>query len=393
MEKILSEQKKKLTPSPNLKSEVDEFVKELKSKGLDVMLGGSVAMGTNLSDKHEADIFVRLKGPDYSNQLEAFLKKNKYSYKKLHGSRDYFQIQKKGLYELIPVKNIKKPEEAETIVDMSPFHVDYFNKKLDEDMKQEIRLAKAFCKAQKIYGAESHIKGFSGHSLNLLIQYYASFKNLLIQSQKWKPKLIIDVENQIKDPLMELDKSKTDGPLIIIDPVYKYRNASAALSLENFNKFKKKAGEFIKNPSFDYFKKYNLKDNLDDDYIILEVKPLKDKDDVAGSKIIKIKEFLERELKNNGFEIKDSLWEYEDPSIIALKTKFLGKTAIINGPPTHMKSHVEDFKRKHDGVYQEKGFLKAKTVRDFEKAEDLLNILLKNEYVNTRCNSIKIINR
>ncbi len=394
MEEVLDKQRQKLETSPELKKEVQQFLEELRKKNLNAVLGGSVAMGTNLSDKDEADIFIKTEGPDYSEKLEKFLKNNNYEYKKLHGSRDYFQIYKNQvLYELIPVKQIQKPEEAETIVDMSPFHVEYFQKNLTQELKQEIKLAKSFCKAHNIYGAESHIKGFSGHVLNILIIHYKSFKELLIQSQKWKPKVIIDLDKKIKDPLMELDKSKIEGPLIVVDPVYKYRNAAAAVSEESFNKFKKKAKEFIKKPSLELFEKEKIEDLITKDHTVLEIMPLDDKDDVAGSKIIKIKEHIERELENNGFEIKQSLWEYKKPSLLALKTKFLGKKAIITGPPLDMKEHANKFKKKHKKYYEENGILKAEITRKYHEVEDLLKELIKNSYVKERCKSIKIKNR
>ena len=47
---------------------------------------------------------------------------------------------------------------------------------------------------------------------------------------------------------MELNKSKQQGPLIVIDPVQKDRNAAAALNHEKFEIIKKTAKQFLKKP-------------------------------------------------------------------------------------------------------------------------------------------------
>ncbi len=45
---------------------------------------------------------------------------------------------------------------------------------------------------------------------------------------------------------MELNKSKIQSPLIVIDPVQAGRNAAAALSFEKYDLLRKKAKEFLK---------------------------------------------------------------------------------------------------------------------------------------------------
>jgi len=140
---------------------------------------------------------------------------------------------------------LKKASEVVNITDISPLHSKWVNK-FGKGLKDEIRLAKQFCKANKLYGAESHITGFSGYVLEILTIHYKGFKNLIKAITKWKPKVIIDTEKYHKKPLFDLDKSKTHSPIIIIDPVQKSRNASAAVDIEKFNKLIQYSKEFLK---------------------------------------------------------------------------------------------------------------------------------------------------
>ena len=62
--------------------------------------------------------------------------------------------------------------------------------------------------------------------------------------------------------MKQLNKSKTQSPLIIVDPVQPDRNAAAAVSREKFEIFKKKAREFISKPEVEFFqvKKIDIKE-------------------------------------------------------------------------------------------------------------------------------------
>ena len=109
---------------------------------------------------------------------------------------------------------------ALNIIDISPLHTVFVKK--HKKLNDEIRLAKQFCRAQDCYGAESYINGFSGYSCELLVIHYGSFKKLARKAAKWKPKVVIDILKKYKgkNPLEELNPSKTQSPLVIIDPVF-----------------------------------------------------------------------------------------------------------------------------------------------------------------------------
>ncbi|MBT3814943.1 hypothetical protein HOG07_05900, partial [Candidatus Woesearchaeota archaeon] len=261
MQEVLDKIKPSKEEQVQFKKVVTQFIKQLNSKlnNAKAILGGSGAKDTWLSGSHDIDIFVQFDYQKYKGQsmeltlhLEKALNKAfpKVKISKLHGSRDYFQLTyHKYEFEIVPIIKISKSEKALNITDVSTLHSVWVNKNA-KNIKDDIRLVKQFCKANKIYGAESHISGFSGYILEILVAHYGSFEKLLKSSLKWKNKQVIDPEKyyQGKDVFFNLNKSKLQSPLIIIDPVDKNRNAAAALSEERFAQFKKLAKKYLDQP-------------------------------------------------------------------------------------------------------------------------------------------------
>jgi len=404
---FLEQIKENIKPEKETIKEINKVVKKinelLKKEKLKATCkkGGSIAKGTFLKDDYDVDLFVifdkKYKGKDISKLLGKALKKLKPE--KVHGSRDYYQIKNDLLFEIVPVLKVKNYKEIENITDMSPLHIGYVNKKANKKIKDDIRLAKLFCKAQGIYGAESYIRGFSGHILDILVIYYKGFINLLKAAKKWKDKTIIDPENHHDDVLFELNKSKTQGPLVIVDPVQPDRNAAAALGKKNFNIFKKKAKEFLKNPSENYFIKKKidlkkLKERAKKDYlIVLNIKAKKGKKDIVGSKLKKVFEYIEKSLKNNDFKVLFSDWEWNKKQkakfYFIIKKEKLSKEILHEGPPLDKKEHVSLFKKLYKKTTIKNKRLYAKVKRKYLKPEKLINDLKKEKYVKERVKEIK----
>jgi len=375
-------------------------------KGAKAVLGGSGAKGTWLSNAHDADIFVQFDYNKYkgksdviSDILEKNLKKKFKKVNRLHGSRDYFQIKDKGsIFEIVPVLKISKAKDAENITDVSLLHAAWVNKykKYADDM----RLAKQFCKANGVYGAESYIKGFSGYVCEILTVYYKGFMKLVRAAAKWEGKTIIDAEKYYKnknDVLFNLNKSKLISPLVIVEPVQADRNTAAAMSDEKYNQFIDACKKFLKNPS----KKFFLEEEITQEkiekkvkknkLILLEAKALSGKKDVVGSKLLKIFEFLSGKLED--FKIYDSGWEWNKNTLFwfIVDKKPLDKFVIKQGPPVKLKDHVKRFKKQYKGkTFVKKGKIYAKDKREFVDAEKLVKKLIKDEYVKEKIKDIKI---
>lgn len=376
-------------------------------KDAKAILGGSGIKGTWLKKANDTDIFVKFNYKKYKDKsekisdiLEKVLKKKKLKIIKLHGSRDYFQIKEKQVtIEIIPILDIKKAEDAKNITDISPLHANWVNKK-GKKYRDDIRLLKQFCKSISVYGAESYIQGFSGYICEILIIHYKGFTNTIKNISKWKDKVIIDTENywNKKNILMELNKSKTYSPLIVIDPVQASRNAAAAISQEKFDLLKQRAKQFIKKPSKEFFEikeiteKTLKKEAKNNTLILIDIIPKKGKNDVVGCKLIKAMEFINKKMEHHGFNVIDNgwLWNKRVWFYFTIKKEKLSDLIEREGPPLKSVDHVNNFKKKYKKTYSKGKRIYAKTKREFKNPEELIRSLKNEDYLKEKINGFDL---
>ena len=286
---ILEEVLKKIKPSQEelnvINGSLDDFLKKINKRikvlkiNVEVFVGGSFAKGTVIKKNYyDVDVFMRFDKKYDDSKISVLTKKLLLGLRGVsvvHGSRDYFRVKINSYFfiEVIPVIKVNKSSESRNITDLSYSHVKYINKKVkNKKVLDEIKIAKAFCYANNCYGAESYINGFSGYGLELLVYYYGSFlkfiravstpkgvlsvKGDINTEGKINKKIVIDIEKYYRNKsvvLMDLNSSKLQSPIVLIDPTYKQRNVLAALSSETFEKFKKKCKKFLKNSSIKLF--------------------------------------------------------------------------------------------------------------------------------------------
>jgi len=396
-----------IKPSRKEELEIKRYFREIKDKikvkGVKIIMGGSSAKGTFLKGNHDIDIYVRFDPKKYDGLNISEILKNKLKFKGLrvvHGSRDYFQFEYKGYdIEIIPIMNIKKVEDAQNITDISPFHIKWVGK--HKNLCDEIRLVKAFCKANGVYGAESFIKGFSGYALEILTVYYGGFTELLKAVSKWKPKVIIDVERYYPkgNILTELNKSKLDTPIVLIDPVQDTRNVTAVLTDDKFFLFKDIAKKYLRAKNK---KKFFEKDEFDiqkirdrhNDLYIFDVVPLDGKRDVVGAKLLKCYEFLGKKLRENEFEIVDSGWAWEGENAFfwyAIHEVKLSRKVKHYGPHKKYKDRLDGFRKRWGRVRYDEGISYVMKDRDFFHADDLFDFLVNDGYVGSKVSKLRIV--
>ena len=290
---------------------LNKKLKPLKAKAL---LGGSFAKDTWLDGDYDVDVFVCFDISQKNKDLSALLEKALKSWKpeRVHGSRDYFWVTNDVRYEIIPVLAIKKAADAQNVTDFSPLHVTWAAKRL-KTLKDDVRLAKQWTKAQRVYGAESYIRGFSGHVLDILIIHCGGFQKFIRWGAKLKAKTVVDVNNAHKGKaLLVLNASKTTGPLVVVDPVQPQRNAAASMSPERYNRFITAAQRFLKKPTADAFSE--AAPNFDSlarqgTLVKIAVKTLPEKEDVAGTKMVRAYDYLRDQLAP--FGVLQSEWEWD----------------------------------------------------------------------------------
>ena len=415
--KIMKEELERIKPSEDDEKKIGAIVREfvlklnskLKKYKAEAVMGGSFVKGTTIKKKrYDVDLFVLFKEDEkmlgnsknfqraknqrflsISDKLEKALKELKVKYSRLPGSRDYFSIDSevsgiKFKTEIVPVFRIKKSEEARNVTDVSMLHVNYVKNKIRKNPKlpDEIRLAKALCYAQNCYGAESHIKGFSGYCLEILTCYYGSFLNLMKNASKWNQKKIIDPGKHYKNEneiMTEVNEAKLMSPLVLIDPVQMNRNAAAALDNEKYNLFIESAKKFLKNPSGKLFEKKEfdpkrfIETAKKKKLSLFEVYARSErvKEDISGAKLLKLHNVLIGTLKKEEYEIMQE-WDFSDQKSVSYFALKSPKVILQKGPPVARAKHAKEFKNRWKKVFVKNGDLYTK--REPKDALAVLNL-------------------
>ncbi|MBI5149131.1 hypothetical protein HZA33_05625 [Candidatus Pacearchaeota archaeon] len=383
---ILKEQIEAIKPSPReieaIKNATNSLIKELNKKLKDkgtAFIGGSLTKNTLIrKERYDIDFFVRFspqfrdKSEEMSNELEKVIKSLKIKFQRIHGSRDYFnlfvkipELKSAILIEIVPVLKIAKPKEAQNITDLSFFHVSYVKRRLNEKLADEIRLSKSFCYSQNCYGAESHIRGFSGYALELLTIHYKSFIKLIKAASTWnsESKIVIDSEKFYKNKseiLGNLNEAKLSSPIVFIDPTFKERNVCASLSYKTFERFVNACKKFVSNPSsrfflvkkmdLDEFKRFAGKNKAK--LLCINAKIEENVESIAASKLFKFFNFLISEMKRHEFKVLKADWEFLPINMAKIYIVFkAAKKLIVKGPPIKLENFAKKFKQKYKKVF------------------------------------------
>lgn len=374
-----------------------------------VELGGSLAKNTYLNGDHDVDVFVRfsqeIPDAELSDRLERILRHGFKTVERVHGSRDYFHvIEGAFVFEFIPVVNIGSWREACNVTDMSPLHVEYVTRHVLERpwLVDDIRLTKQFCKAAKVYGAESYIGGFSGHVIDLLNVHYGGFRKLLAAAAAWPAKVVLDPERHYEDPLLALNTSKILAPLVIVDPVQPDRNSAAAVTEYAFKKFKEEARAYIAAAPSEQERFFAVrllripamrKEHPSARILTVELTPLQGKKDIVGAKCYKAYEHLLTQILEHRFTLLASRWEFTPQRatiFFACKPGMLPPTIEVVGPPVHRTEDVARFQHAHKTTFTRDGRLYAIDRRKYRDPLPLLRKLVRQKYITERVRAARV---
>lgn len=186
---------------------------------------------------------------------------------------------------------------------------------------------------------------------------------------------------------MDMNSSKLESPIILVDPTYPQRNALAALSEESFERFKKACKKFLKNPSIKSFEKQKvdlekIKDSAkkkNQEFVLVEISTAKQEGDVAGSKLIKFYRHLSSEM-SRFFYVKNSEFNYNGKqSARCFFVVSSRKEIIFEGPLEKDMKNVKKFKKEHKNVFVKKDRLFAREKINFSAAQFISKWKLKNK--------------
>ncbi len=232
----------------------------LSERGLEYTITpvGSYAKGTITSYKWELDVFILFRNVDdkwIMEKSETLLKdclSRHFPVIIKYAQHPYVTIEIMGIEaDIVPALWVEKPRKKGLGVERTPFHTQYVVSRLNDYLRDEVRLFKSFLKGIGVYGAETGVRGFSGYLAEILIIAYNGFRNLLQEASHWKPPVYIDPEG-VGDKGKLQNKYK-DSVIIVVDPVDPERNTAASVSLKSLATLIHASRLYLSKPRKEFF--------------------------------------------------------------------------------------------------------------------------------------------
>jgi len=393
MKNILASVRKKVTPTPAERKEIEKVIdravaatkKVIKPLGLDYTLAGSFIRDTWMVDKKEFEIFIMFPENATRKRLEEHgLSVGKKIVSELGGIHIIAYAEHPYVramigefdVDIVPCYKLKSARQIKSAVDRTPFHNRWIAKNLPAKLSVEVRLLKRFTKALGVYGSDTKVRGFSGYLTELLIVNYGSFPDLARAAAEWEPgRVFIDIQGHHKTGRVpeELKERFKNQPLIVIDPVDPKRNVAAAFSPENFARFVLACERFVKHPSENAFfpvpekvepaKLRKTMESRGSKFLIIRLQRPDVIDDVLWPQLRRTANRLKDIMNDHDFLVLD--WavhsDLVDLADLSAKTKHPGKSYImlemgvwklpairkVVGPPVFIRQRAAEFKRKY----------------------------------------------
>jgi len=412
--KVYDEILERITPKKEDRAKIEALAKELEQKvasacaeqGIKatVRVEGSVAKGTWLKEEPDVDIFMRLpatiprkaldevsleiarKATKGSKQIERF------------AEHPYLEAFVDGIrVNIVPCYAVKRGEWL-SATDRTPFHTDYVKNRLNETLRNEVRLLKKFMQGIKVYGAEIKTGGFSGYLCELLILHYKSFTETLHAFSKSTQRMVIDIGDCYADREKELQLLFAE-PLVIIDPVDKGRNVASAVQSQKLHTLIGAARAFLKTPSTEFFYPPKTKalsaealkqklENRGSACIFLTFAPIEAVPDVLWGQLYRTQRALRKLAELNDFKVlRSAVWSDEktlNAFVLELEQHVLPNIKKHLGPPLEREKECENFLDKYvhnsnvvSGPYIEDGRWIVELKPKFTDAVELLREKLK----------------
>jgi len=323
-------------------------------------LEGSAAKGTWIRSRPEVDVFVHF-SPGVGRELlekmvvergSRALEDIGASWRLRYADHPYVEgflgdvtVNVVGCYATEPGKWLSP-------VDRTPYHTRYVLSRLDDRLRTEIRLAKAFMRGIGVYGAELRISGFSGYLTELLVLRFNGFLELLRDGSGWRPGKAIDMTGTFTEE--ELRALFPNSPLIVTDPVDRNRNVASAVSLTRFSEFVLASRLFLSSPSLSFFdprppSRGDVRPLLG---CLMAVR-LRDLPslpaDTLWGEVLKFCRSVERRLQKEGFVVRRWAAESNGDEVLLLfdiESLELPPLELRVGPPVWLRN-AEDFVGEH----------------------------------------------
>ena len=352
MNEILKRVKKYVIPSEKIQKQKDtiveqtinlvkkETIKYSQITGIEVV--GSYAKGTWLPKKADIDIFIKFRTD--TTEKDFVTNGKSVGFAALKQFKPYVRYAEHPFVEaeigdtkvnVVPCYDVQEGAWKSS-ADRSPFHTKFMIKSLTEIMKNEVRLLKAFLKANDIYGAEIAKQGFSGYVAEVLILNFGSFENVLKEISQLKSGQVIGKTSK-----------QFDTKIVIIDPIDENRNLGAAISTENVGRFVLSARAFLKKPAISFFTSKKKTTKLDTkNVLVISFRYKPRSPDIIWGQVKRAATSISTQMNQAGFTVlKRSATITTDTAalLFLLQSKELDKYQTRIGPEFFVSEHVEKF--------------------------------------------------
>jgi tRNA nucleotidyltransferase (CCA-adding enzyme) len=367
IDSIIQEATESSVPSKPKQSKLEKISKEIqkeianfKDKRISrVLVGGSFAKGTWLENDTDIDFFVMIEPNVERAEFEELGKSvgyhalKKYKPYLRYSEHPYVEGKVDGTrINIVPCYRVEK-NKWKSAADRSPFHTDFMQAKLNENLKSQARVLKKFLKAVGIYGSQIAVSGFSGYVTEVLNLKYGSFKGVLQVFSELKPNHIISI-----DPPNEKVIEKFNSSMIIIDPIDSNRNLGAAISANCVAKFVLASRLFLRNPSIEFMRKSRrpnakIRNQIESNLLIIEFYIQKRSPDILWGQLKRKLTSISKMLSNSRFEIikKFCFTDEEKHAVFIFMIEFtnLPKISINKGPEVYLKAETDSYIKKRAG--------------------------------------------
>jgi tRNA nucleotidyltransferase (CCA-adding enzyme) len=339
-----------------LTERAEEAIADL-SVDADVIQVGSTARGTWTSGDRDIDLFVRFPPEMAREELESLGLKIGHAVlpdgHEEYAEHPYVKGQFDGFdVDFVPCYRVASATDIQSAVDRTPFHTEYLEARLDDELAEEVLLFKQFLKGIGAYGSDLRTKGFSGYLAELLVLEYGGFREVLEAAAEWNPPVRLDPE--------EHGTETFDDPLVVIDPTDPERNVAAVLSAANVARVQHYARTLLETPRESVFFP-DPPDPLTPEEVrnlIVErgthpVAVRFDAPDVVEDQLYpqlqKSLSGLGDALSRRGFDVLRADLFADGSAVLFFELSVAERPAIErhDGPPVHVRAHAAGFSEKY----------------------------------------------
>ncbi|SIQ72854.1 tRNA nucleotidyltransferase (CCA-adding enzyme) [Haladaptatus litoreus] len=367
-EEVVAEVRKRVEPDDDERERLQQVARSLAERAenaiadlpveADVIQVGSTARGTWTSGDRDIDLFVRFPPELDRETLESY--GLKIGHKVLPEGHEEFAEHPyvKGEFEgfdvdLVPCYHVESATEIQSAVDRTPFHTQYLEARLDDELADEVLLFKQFLKGIGAYGSDLRTEGFSGYLAELLVLEYGGFRALLEAVADWHPPVRFDPEDHGTETFSD--------PLVVIDPTDPERNVAAVLSPENFARLQHYARDLLSEPRESIFVPdvpEPLTPNEVSEFVAdrgtTPVAIRFDAPDVVEDQLYpqlqKSLSGVADALSRRGFEMLRADLFADETAVLFFELSVPERPAIErhDGPPVHVRAHATGFYEKYE---------------------------------------------